>query len=138
MDIRCLKLNSNCRILQETAEVLSKAYFMNGDIPDTLIMFGIGDVDNNQIYFACPDFDCEQHVWCRWYSFAGGKVAILAELEDRSFDYDFGYDDLPYIFADNKGHYYLAALTNPNIYPYPECHVTKFYRITLRKLKDKH
>lgn len=138
VEIRCLKLNSNSRILQETSRSFSKSYYMNGTTLDMTTMFSIGNVDNNRVYFACRDLEWTRNVWCRWYSFAGGKVTILAELEDRSFDYDFGYDDLPYIFADNKGHYYLAALTNPNTYPYPECHVTKFYRITLRKLKDKH
>ena len=118
--IRCLKLKSgnpdNAYILQEIAPVCSNAYYIKGETPDSTAMFGIGDVDNMQIYYACPDFDCDQHVWCRWYSFANGKVRILAELEETSFEYDFADYDLPSFFADNKGLYYIAINKNPNIF----------------------
>ena len=135
--IRCLKLKSgnpdNAYILQEIAPVCSNAYYIKGESPDSTAMFGIGNVDNMQIYYACPDFDCDQHVWCRWYSFANGKVRILAELEETSFDYDFADYDLPSFFADNKGAYYMAMNKNPNIFS--DVGPKIFYVI---KLKDKH
>ena len=87
LNIRIKKLKSKrydeSYIIQETATVGSKAYYMKWAIPDTMAMFGIGDIDNEQIYYACPDYDCDQHVWCRWYSFADGRVSIAAELKDK-------------------------------------------------------
>ena len=61
-------------------------------------MFGVGDVDNEQIYYASPDYDCDQHLWCRWYTFIDGKVSILAEIEDKTFEYDLAdYIYLPFL-----------------------------------------
>lgn len=121
LDIRCLKLKSKCMeesyILQETAPVGSKAYYLKGTITDPTTMFGVGNINNDKIYYASPDFDCDQHVWCRWYTFVGGKVNVLAELEEMSFEYDFAnYYDLPFFFADNKGFYYIIIHKNPNIF----------------------
>ncbi len=131
--IRCLKLNSKCPdksyVLQETKDVLSKAYYMKGETPDNTVMFGVGDVDNDQIYYATPDYDCDQHLWCRWYSFSDGKVSILAEIEDKSFEYDLADYDLPSFFADNRGFYYLVVNKNPNIYN--NVGEKMFYRIRL-------
>lgn len=101
----------------EERPVLSNAYYMNGKTVYEMKMFGLGVVDNNQIYFAIPDFDCDQHLWCRWYSFTDNKLNLLAELEDNSFEYDSAiFYDIPCFFADNKGHYYIVFCKNPNIY----------------------
>ena len=98
LSIRCLKLNSESYILQETKDVLSNAYYINGCTPDITAMFGVGDVDNEQIYYASPDYDCDQHLWCRWYTFIDGKVSILAEIEDKTFEYDLAnYIYLPFL-----------------------------------------
>ena len=135
LNIRIKKLKSKrydeSYIIQETATVGSKAYYMKWAIPDTMAMFGIGDIDNEQIYYACPDYDCDQHVWCRWYSFADGRVSIAAELKDTSFEYDFADYDLPSFFADNKGRYYLAINRNPNIYK--DVGGKTFYKINWRR-----
>ncbi len=129
-NMRLLKLKSKSYILQEIKPVLSKAYYMNGETLDTTVMFGIGGVDNNQIYYANPDYDCDQHLWCRWYSFAEGKVSILAELEDKSFECDFAEYDLSSFFADNRGYYYIVINKNPNIYN--NVGEKKFYKIRLK------
>ena len=100
----------------EERPVLSNAYYMNGKTVYEMKMFGLGVIDNNQIFFAIPDFDCDQHLWCRWYSFTDNKLNLLAELEDKSFEYDSAiFYDIPCFFADNKGHYYIVICKNPNI-----------------------
>lgn len=127
---RLIKLKSKSYILQETEPVLSQAYYMRGEALDTIAMFGIGDVDNDQIYYASPDYDCDQHLWCRWYSFTDGKVSILAELEDKSFEYDLANYDLPSFFADNRGFYYIVINKNPNMYVNVD--EKRFYKIRLK------
>lgn len=127
---RLIKLKSKSYILQETEPVLSKAYYMKGETLDTKAMFGIGDVDNDQIYYASPDYDCDQHLWCRWYSFTEGKVSILAELEDKSYEYDLAEYDLPSFFADNRGFYYIVINKNPNMYVNVD--EKMFYKIRLK------
>lgn len=131
LSICSLKLNPESYILQENNVVLSNAYYINGNTPDTTAMFGIGAVDNEQIYYASPDYDCDQHLWCRWYSFIDGKVSILAEIEDKTFEYDlvFFYD-LPSFFADNRGYYYIVVQKNPNIYHNVDEKI--FYKISLK------
>ena len=130
LSIRCLKLNSEAYILQETNDVLSNAYYINGCTPDITAMFGVGDVDNEQIYYASPDYDCDQHLWCRWYTFIDGKVSILAEIEDKTFEYDLADYDLPSFFADNRGSYYIVVQKNPNIYNNVD--EKNFYKISLK------
>ena len=127
---RLIKLKSKSYILQETEPVLSQAYYMKGEALDTIAMFGIGDVDNDQIYYASPDYDCDQHLWCRWYSFSEGKVGIFAELEDKSFEYDLAEYDLPSFFADNRGFYYIVINKNPNMYVNVD--EKRFYKIRLK------
>lgn len=130
-DLIILKLNPESYILKETVEVLSNAYYINGNTPDTTAMFGLGDVDNEQIYYASPDYDCDQHLWCRWYSFIDGKVSILAEIEDKTFEYDLAiFYDLPSFFADNRGYYYIVVQKNPNIYHNVDEKI--FYKISLK------
>lgn len=133
-NIRCLRLKSKCLdkayILQETGPVASKAYYMKGETPDNIVMFGIGDVTNDQIYYATPDYDCDQHLWCRWYSFTDDKVSLLAEIEDEAFEYDLADYDLPSFFADNRGYYYIVVNKNPNIYN--NVGEKKFYKIRLK------
>lgn len=129
-NIRFIKIKSKSYLLQEAEPVLSNAYYMKGEVLDTIAMFGIGDVDNNQIYYASPDYDCDQHLWCRWYSFSEGKVSILAELEDKSFEYDLANYDLPSFFADNRGYYYIVVNKNPNIYN--DVGEKTFYKIKLK------
>ena len=130
LSIRCLKLNSEAYILQETNDVLSNAYYINGYTTDITAMFGVGDVDNEQIYYATPDYDCDQHLWCRWYTFIDGKVSILAEIEDKTFEYDLADYDLPSFFADNRGSYYIVVQKNPNIYNNVD--EKTFYKISLK------
>ncbi len=131
LSICCLKLNPESYILQENNVVLSNAYYINGNTPDTTAMFGLGDVDNEQIYYASPDYDCDQHLWCRWYSFIDGKVSILAEIEDKTFEYDLAiFYDLPSFFADNRGYYYIVVQKNPNIYHNVDEKI--FYKISLK------
>lgn len=127
---RLIKLKSKSYILQETEPVLSQAYYMKGEALDTIAMFGIGDVDNDQIYYASPDYDCDQHLWCRWYSFTEGKVSILAEAEDKSYEYDLAEYDLPSFFADNRGFYYIVINKNPNMYVNVD--EKRFYNIRLK------
>lgn len=127
---RLIKLKSKSYILQETEPVLSQAYYMKGEALDTIAMFGIGDVDNDQIYYASPDYDCDQHLWCRWYSFTEGKVSILAEAEDKSYEYDLAEYDLPSFFADNRGFYYIVINKNPNMYV--KVDEKRFYKIRLK------
>lgn len=127
--LRITKLKSKAYILQETEPVLSHAYYIKGDTIDTTEMFGIGDVDNDQIYYATPDYDCDQHLWCRWYSFSNGKVCIIAELEDKSFEYVLADYDIPSFFADNRGYYYIVVDKNPNIYDNVD--EKKFYKICM-------
>lgn len=129
-NILLLKLKSKSYVLQKIEPVLSKAYYMKGATLGTIEMFGIGNVDNDQIYYASPDYDCDHHLWCRWYSFADGKVSILAELEDKSFEYDLADYDLPAFFADNRGCYYIVINKNPNIHN-NVCEKT-FYKIRLK------
>ena len=93
-------------------------------------MFGVGDVDNEQIYYASPDYDCDQHLWCRWYTFTDGKVSILAEIEDKTFEYDLADYDLPPFFADNRGSYYIVVQKKPNIYNNVD--EKTFYKISLK------
>ena len=128
LSIRCVKLNSESYILQETKDVLSNAYYINGYTTDITAMFGVGDVDNEQIYYATPDYD--QHLWCRWYTFTDGKVSILAEIEDKTFEYDLADYDLPPFFADNRGYYYIVVHKNPNIYN--DVDEKTFYKISLK------
>ena len=97
---RLIKLKSKSYILQETEPVLSQAYYMKGEALDTIAMFGIGDVDNDQIYYASPDYDCDQHLWCRWYSFTEGKAAMIITGPWKIADFttsgiDFGITTLP-------------------------------------------
>ena len=133
IDISYIKLKSKCKetlyLIQEKAEVNSQAYLFKDEIPDTTAMFGIGDIDNQQIYYAYPDYDCDQHLWCRWYSLDDGKVVILAELKDISYEYDLAiYYDISPFFADNFGSYYIAIINNPNFY-----NINKiiFYKVSL-------
>ena len=132
--IRCLKLKSkswrSSYVVKEIGEVLSNAYYINGKTVYTMEMFGLGVVDNNQIYFATPDYDCDDHLWFRWYSFTDNKLNLLAELEDNSFEYDSAvFYDIPCFFADNKGHYYIVFYKNPNIYSDHGDHI--FYEIQI-------
>ena len=114
----------------EDRPVLSHTYYMNGKTVYEMKKFGLGDLDNNQIYFAAPDFDCDQHLWFRWYSFTDNKLNLLAELEDNSFEYDSAvFYDIPCFFADNKGHYYIVFYKNPNIYSDHGDHI--FYEIQI-------
>lgn len=114
----------------EERPVLSNAFYMNGKTVYEMKKFGLGDLDNNQIYFAAPDFDCDQHLWFRWYSFNDNKLNLLAELEDNSFEYDSAvFYDIPCFFADNKGHYYIVFYKNPNIYSDHGDHI--FYEIQI-------
>lgn len=129
-NMRFIKIKSKSYLLQEAKPVLSETYYMKGETIDRTAMFGIGDIDNDQIYYASPDYDCDQHLWCRWYSFTDGKVSILAELEDKSFEYDLANYDLPSFFADNRGYYYIVINKNPNIYDNIE--EKTFYKIKLK------
>lgn len=112
------KYQKKTYLIREWTLVSSNAYYMVGEIPDTTIMFDRGDIDNGRIYYTCPDYDRDHHLHCRWYSFVGNKVNLIAEIEDRSLEYDmaeWAYD-LPIMFADNRGHYYIVFIKNPNIY----------------------
>lgn len=134
-DLRCLKIKSNLittsYLVQDTAAHICNAYYLNGKSTDATVMFGIGDIDNDHIYYASPDYDCDQHLWCRWYSFTDGKISILAELEDKSFEYDLAEYELPSFFADNKGSYYIVINKNPNIFN--DIGVKTYYKIQLIK-----
>ena len=97
---------------------------------DSVEMFGYGTLYSNLIYYSAELKDCDNGVWCKWYDVSEGKVKLLAELRDESFNYFIPLlDGLHSFFMDVKGQYYLIIT---NILDENKCF---YYRITLAPQK---
>lgn len=132
--LSCVVFENKSYIIQEQLPVGSVAYFMSDEITvDTLEMFGNGEVDNNGIYYASPDFDCDEFVWCRWYGLKDKEVKLTAELKDVSFEYIIPlWDDrmkFPCLFSDNRGLYYLTICDKDTYmrFRYYKIRIIKYY-----------
>lgn len=134
--LSCIVIENKSYLIQERLPVGSIAYLMSDETTvDTLKMFGNGEVDNNGIYYASPDFDSDEYVWCRWYSLKNKKVKLLADLKDTSYEYIIPlWDDKmrfpcffsdTCFFSDNRGLYYLT-ICDKNTYK-----VFKYYQIRI-------
>ena len=98
---------------------------------DSIEMFGLGCLTSKLVYFSAEDSDSDELVWCQWYDLKEGKVKLLADLRETTYDYYIRpiSFDIPSIFADNKGFYYLRI---ENKSDENKCF---YYRITLAPQK---
>ena len=107
-------VNGNNVLVLETQEpIVLRAYLMDSSLRiDTMSMFGCGELCANGIYYSRELFDCDDIVWCRWYSIKDGYVKTVAELKDNSFEYEIPYDTTSLFTYSNA--YYLTILHKLN------------------------
>lgn len=100
------------RFLIVTCEPIhERAYLLDENFKaDSISMFGEGELDNNLVFCAHKDFDCDESVWCKWYSVGTGHVVNIASFKDLSFGYFVpNLEQCSNPFPDNKGHYFLCV-----------------------------
>ena len=113
----------NVLVLETQEPIVLRAYLMDSSLRiDTISMFGCGELCSNGIYYSREIFDCDDIVWCRWYSIKDGFVKTVAELKENSFEYEIPYDTTSLFTYSNA--YYLTILHKLN-------HEKKYYKIYL-------
>ena len=113
----------NVLVLETQEPIVLRAYLMDSSLRiDTISMFGCGELCANGIYYSRELFDCDDIVWCRWYSIKDGYVKTVAELKENTFEYEIPYDTTSLFTYSNA--YYLTILHKLN-------HEKKYYKIYL-------
>ena len=113
----------NVLVLETREPIVLRAYLMDSSLRiDTISMFGCGELCANGIYYSRELFDCDDIVWCRWYSIKDGYVKTVAELKENTFEYEIPYDTTSLFTYSNA--YYLTILHKLN-------HEKKYYKINL-------
>lgn len=113
----------NVLVLETQEPIVLRAYLMDSSLRiDTMSMFGCGELCANGIYYSRELFDCDDIVWCRWYSIKDGFVKTVAELKENTFEYEIPYDTTSLFTYSNA--YYLTILHKLN-------HEKKYYKIYL-------
>jgi len=113
----------NVLVLETQEPIVLRAYLMDSSLRiDTMSMFGCGELCADGIYYSREVFDCDDIVWCRWYSIKDGFVKTVAELKENTFEYEIPYDTTSLFTYSNA--YYLTILHKLN-------HEKKYYKIYL-------
>ena len=113
----------NVLVLETQEPIVMRAYLMDSSLRiDTMSMFGCGELCADGIYYSREVFDCDDIVWCRWYSIKDGFVKTVAELKENTFEYEIPYDTTSLFTYSNA--YYLTILHKLN-------HEKKYYKIYL-------
>lgn len=113
----------NVLVLETQEPIEMRAYLMDSSLwIDTISMFGCGELCSNGIYYSREEYDCDDIVWCRWYSIKDGFVKTVAELKENSFEYEIPYNTTSLFTYSNA--YYLTILQKRN-------KEKKYYKIVL-------